>query len=525
MSTAVDIKKGASKGSSEDEKYGYRVPSEPLSGEVIAVQQARPKTLQKLVNFMRRLGGEERGIERVLPHEKTNQKPFDNFSVWYGLLFDILTLRMSANLSVSTFSLGTLGPQLFFMGWWDSFFTILLFNILGMIPPAYMATFGPKTGLRTIAFTRFTFGWYGAIVLAVVNIISAIGWSMVNSIVGGQVILAVSDGKCPIPVGVILIAIISLIVSLFGYNIIHQYERYSWILMLIIFCIVAALGAHSFVNIPMPSGKGEMASVLSFGAAVFGFSVAWCSFTMDYNVNMKADIPAWKPFTWTYLGLFISLNLIEWLGAAAMTAAVVDSEWSAAYEASGIGGLLEMCVQQAGGFGQFCLVLLAFSIVANNIPNNYSLGLSAQVLGNWALKIPRFVWTFVGVVVYVILAVAGREHFAQILDSFLLCIGYWATPYAMIIFMEHIVFKRGVYNLDTWNNKKGLPIGAAAFIAWAVSIVMAVMGMSQEWYVGPIAQAAGGAPYGADIGFELSIATSLVVYLPLRYLEKKKFGR
>lgn len=432
---------------------------------------------------------------------------------------------MSANLTVSTFSLGTLGPQLWFMGWWDSFLTILFFNFIGMIPPAYMATFGPKTGLRTISFTRFTFGWYGAMFLACVNIISCLGWSMVNSIVGGQIILSVSDGKCPLAVGVILIAIVSLLVALFGYKIIHQYERYSWILMIIMFCIVAGLGAHAFSNIPMPSGSGELASVMSFGAAVFGFSVAWCSLTMDYNVNMKEDTPAWKTFIWTYGGLFVSLNFIEWLGAAAMTAAIVNDDWAAAYAASGIGGLLGMCVASAGGFGKFCLVVLAFSIVANNIPNNYSLGLSAQVLGNWAIKIPRFLWTFTGVLVYVIAAVAGREHFATILDSFLLCMGYWATPFALIIFQEHLIFKRGVYDLDGWNDKRVMPWGLAAFFSWGVSIIMAVMGMSQEWYVGPIALAAFGPPYGADIGFELSIATCLLLYSPLRYLERKHVGR
>jgi len=432
---------------------------------------------------------------------------------------------MSANLTVSTFSLGTLGPQIWYMGWWDSFLTIFFFNLIGMIPPAYMATFGPKTGLRTITFTRFSFGWYGATVLAVANIIACIGWSMVNSIVGGQIILEVSDGKCPLAVGIILIAIISLIVALFGYKVVHQYERYSWVLTLILFAIVAGLGAKSFANIPMPSGKGEMASVLSFGAAVFGFAVTWCSLTMDYNVNMSEKYSAWRPFTWTYLGLFVSLNLIEWLGAAAMTAAVNDPDWADAYSASGIGGLLGMCVKSAGGFGKFCLVLIAFSIVASNIPNNYSLGLSAQVLGNWAIKIPRFIWTFIGVVVYVIVAVAGREHFAEILDSFLLCMGYWTTPYSLVIFQEHLIFRRGYYNLESWNNKTGLPLGAAAFVSWAASVVLAVMGMSQEWYVGPLALQAGGAPYGADIGFELSIATCLVLYPPLRYLEKKYIGR
>jgi NCS1 nucleoside transporter family len=432
---------------------------------------------------------------------------------------------MSANLTVSTFSLGTLGPQLWYMGWWDSFLTIFFFNLIGMIPPAFMATFGPKTGLRTICFTRFTFGWYGAIVLACINIISCIGWSMVNSIVGGQVIVTVTDGQCPLVIGVILIAVISLLVALFGYKIIHQYERYSWILMILIFCIVAGLGAKSFVNIPMPSGQGELAGVLSFGAAIFGFAVAWSSLTMDYNVNMSEEISAWKPFTWTYLGLFVSLNFIEWLGAAAMTAAMVNPEWAAAYEASGIGGLLGMCVASSGGFGKFCLIILAFSIVANNIPNSYSLGLCAQVLGNWAMKIPRFLWTFAGVLVYVVAAIAGRQHFATVLDSFLLCMGYWITPYAVIIFQEHIIFRRGVYNLESWNDKHGLPVGIAASVAWALAVVMAVMGMSQEWYVGPISLLAGGAPYGADIGFELSLATCLLVYPPLRYLEKRKFGR
>jgi NCS1 nucleoside transporter family len=412
------------------------------------------------------------------------------------------------------------------MGWWDSFLTILFFNILGIIPPAYMCTFGPKTGLRTICFTRFSFGWYGAWLLAVANVIACLGWSMVNSIAGGQIILAVSDGKCPLAVGVILIAILSLLVALFGYKVIHQYERYSWILMIILFCIVAGLGAKNFSNIPMPSGNAEMASVLSFGGAVFGFAVAWVSLTMDYNVNMSEKIPAWKPFFWTYLGLFVSLNFIEWLGAAAMTAAMTNPDWADAYAASGMGGLLGMCVASSGGFGKFCLVLLAFSIVANNIPNNYSLALSAQVLGNWAIKIPRFIWTFVGVIVYVVAAVAGREHFSSILDSFLLCMGYWASPYSMIIFMEHLIFRRrDGYNLDSWNDKHGLPLGAAAVFSFAVAVVMAVMGMSQEWYVGPIALAAGGAPYGADLGFELSIGTALLLYPPLRYLEKKYYGR
>jgi hypothetical protein len=83
MSNSTDFEKGASQSSSADENYNYGDAAVLVSREAVAVQQAGPKSLQKLVNFMGRLGGEERGIERVLPHEKTDQKPFDNFSVWY----------------------------------------------------------------------------------------------------------------------------------------------------------------------------------------------------------------------------------------------------------------------------------------------------------------------------------------------------------------------------------------------------------------------------------------------------------
>ena len=70
-------------------------------------------------------------------------------------------------------------------------------------------------------------------------------------------------------------------------------------------------------------------------------------------------------------------------------------------------------------------------------------------------------------------------------------------------FSKNISSKRGIYNLDTWNDKHSLPYGIAAFTAWGCSIIMAVTGMSQ-WYVGHIELLADGTPYAADIRFELT---------------------
>jgi hypothetical protein len=59
----------------DEEKNLGEPPSPPHEiedyGEVIVA--SRPKILTKLNHLLSRLGGEERGIERVLPHEKTDQ--------------------------------------------------------------------------------------------------------------------------------------------------------------------------------------------------------------------------------------------------------------------------------------------------------------------------------------------------------------------------------------------------------------------------------------------------------------------
>lgn len=59
-----------------------------------------------------------------------------------------------------------------------------------------------------------------------------------------------------------------------------------------------------------------------------------------------------------------------------MSTFTAKPEWSAHYEAEGIGGLLAApLIERTGGFGRFLMIILALSIVANNIPNLYSLSL------------------------------------------------------------------------------------------------------------------------------------------------------
>src|SRR5205823_8457778 len=163
-------------------------------------------------------GIETQGIERVLPTTRSHVRIFDNFTLW-----------MSANLVISTVALGTLATSVFQLGFWDSVVAIILFNILGALPVAFLSTLGPKLGLRQMTISRFSFGWVGAIIMALFNVAACIGWSAVNVIVGGQLVDALSGGAIPRQVGILFITIVTTLVSIYGYKIVHHYERYAWI--------------------------------------------------------------------------------------------------------------------------------------------------------------------------------------------------------------------------------------------------------------------------------------------------------
>src|SRR5256885_12912589 len=131
-------------------------------------------------------GIELHGIERVSPDHRYHVRIFDNFTMW-----------LSANLVISTVGVGAIAHPFFQLGFWDSFIAILLFNALGVLPVAFFSTLGPKLGLRQMTISRFSFGWYGSMLMAIFNVAACIGWSAVNVIIGGQLVAALSNNIIP----------------------------------------------------------------------------------------------------------------------------------------------------------------------------------------------------------------------------------------------------------------------------------------------------------------------------------------
>lgn len=477
--------------------------------------------LWKLAARFDAFGAETRGIERVMPDERPipPQKPIDAFTMW-----------MAANMTISTFSLGTLGPSIFELGLKDSALVIIFFNLLSTLPVAWFSTFGARTGLRQMVFSRYSFGYYVAMFPGVLNVIATVGWSTINTIVGAQTLKAVSTThQLPIAAGVVVIAILTLVPSFLGYRIVHMYERWAAIIPAIIFLIMLGEGAPHMVSGPYGgTGSIEAADILSFGAAIVGFGIGWVSYAADYTVNMPENTSSGAIFWATYVGLNVPLILIETLGAAYITTLDNKPTWAAAYDANGVGGLIAAGLSPLGGFGHFLTCLMALSIVANNIPNVYSMSLTVQIFGPVFQAIPRLFITLLGTVAYIILAIVGASHFDSWLDTLLVILSYWLCIFFAIVAEEHLIFRRNSfsnYPLNGINDPSVLPPGFAAMLAMGCGIAGAVLGMAQTWYVGVIGKKIGLPEYGGDIGFELSFSFAAIVYPIARYFEKRAFGR
>lgn len=440
---------------------------------------------------------EERGIQRVPDDDRTAQTPTQTGILWF-----------TVNFVLSSVTTGALAIGGFGLGLWDSLLAVVIFNAIGIIPVAIFCSWGPFTGLRQMVIARYAFGWNGAKLTALFNIAACIGWSMVNVVIGGS--LFHSIWGWPFWVCVLIIAGLTTIVSVYGYHLVQQYERYAWIPLAVIFVIIAIAGAPHFKNVAATT-TAHFAMWVGFGGAVAGFAIGWSSYASDYSAYMRRDTSRASVFWWTFIGEFAACVLLESLG-------ILLTTWHSNVFGTDV---LSSATNSLGTVWSDILLLgLVLSVVANNIPNDYSLGLTVQVLGKSWESVKRWVWTLIGAVIYTAVAILLIQiegaTVSETLTFFLLLVAYWLGPFSIILLLEHFYFRHGQYDLKAWDDPDYLRRGVTpALIAFVLGVIAAVLGANQyvppHQFAGPV-----GKWFGGDLGFELGTVVAGVVYFILR---------
>lgn len=313
-----------------------------------SVEEPFGTTETQLLNFFDkwalRMNAETKGIDLVTDEEKTQ-----------GSLVDAATMWLSANLVIATFALGALGITVFQLDFWSSVLVIIFFSLLGVLPVAFFSVFGVKTGLRQMIMSKFLLGDYAMRIFAFINIIACVGWGAVNIMSSAQLLHIVNNGKLPPWAGCLILIVMTILVSIFGYHVIHTYEKWSWVPNFAVFIAIIARMAmtKSFTFGEMKGGPVVAGNVLSFGGSIFGFATGWTTYASDYTVYQPRNANPYKIFFSILAGLWTPLLFTLILGAACATGTVTNTRIADMYNEYSVGGLVYAILVQDSlhGFG------------------------------------------------------------------------------------------------------------------------------------------------------------------------------
>ncbi|KAF2661505.1 hypothetical protein K491DRAFT_586896 [Lophiostoma macrostomum CBS 122681] len=474
--------------------------------------------LQRFANRLDALAGvEARGIDRVSPELRERPMAVKDyvhmFTIWFAM-----------NCTANQMTLGVLGPLAYGLGLTDAILLCMFGTIFGSLCTAYISTFGPMTGLRTLNVAKYTMGWWPSKLCVLLNLVIELGYGLIDCLVGGLLLSAVSGGGMSVIVGIVIVALITWVVATFGITWFHKFEAYVWApTVLVLFVLIGVAGPHFDTSTPS-SGSG---AVLAGNRVSYFFLTAsgplgWASASADYVCYYPKSTKRWGTFAMTASGITCGKLLIEFLGIGLGSGLLLNESWATAFSDHGVGALINESFAPLHSFGKFCSVVLALCIAANNIPGTYAAALNFQQLGAPFAKVPRPIWSTFACLVFAVIAIAGRDQLFSIFINFLGLIGYWTMIWITMTFEDEFLFRKGNFDWEIWNRKDLLPHGFAALFAFLVGWAGAILCMYQTYYTGVIASKVGA---GADLGLPVALAWTGIVYPPARWLELRFIGR
>lgn len=517
-----------------------------------------------------RIGVEDRGIERVEPEERANNASIKQFISVIGLWF----AGCGGITTMSSFFLPTIWYGLNMK---QSLLAGLIGMNLGCLVPAYCSVMGPKSGCRQMVTARFLFGHWGVKFVSLIVILGGIGWSVVNCVVGGQMLQAVSGNTVSLSLGIVIVFLGSLVVGVFGIRVLLRFQGLVAIptnIAILLYYIVVCKQAKWIPETNKMAAALDYDSLtvtghwLSYFTIAYSCTATWGSCASDYYILFPAKTSSLKVFWVTFFGIAVPSNFAAIVGLIAGAISYSYEPWTDAYNSFGIGGLINVAFTPWGGFGNFVVVVLYISVICNTLMNTYSSAFEIQLITTKFAIVPRWIWaTFISVI-YLVLSLAGKEHLSTVIGNVLPMLGYWITIYITLLLEENFLFRNKVtkklhfrefegqvdngdfdaelqkessaitysrsissdesntfelYNWNNWDQPSKITVGLAAALSFVAGAVGAAMGMDQVYFIGPIAKKIGA--NGGDIGMWLCAAFSGVVYPVLRYFELKRWGR
>ena len=439
----------------------------------------------------------EPGGAEFIPLSERHGNPLQLFWTW-----------TSPNMEFATIFVGVLGVSAFGLGFWEAALALVLGSAIGGITQGILSLRGPRFGVPQMVLSRLGFGYWGNVLPAGLNSVTAgIGWFAVNSVSGALALNVLTH--MPQVLCLIIIVAIQVVVAFFGYNLIHVFERYAFPVLTIIFLIAAGVvlsKAHPGASHHTIPG----AFLLTFGAS-FGYAVGWNPYASDYTRYFKPETSKAAIAWWSGAGLFISCALLEIVGAAVGTAVGPDDALAGP---GGMTGLL------ATPLADLTLLAIALGAISANVLNIYSGALSFTAIGiKLPLALRRAIVALGFGAIGFFLAWSGLHNAGSKYENFLLIIAYWIAPWLAVYFCD-LLLRPNPDEALLFNTKHTNWAGPVAMLAG--------MGLSiwlfsnQTEYIGVVPTHV---PSVGDLTFEVGFVITAVVYLAWHAIARSGRGK
>jgi len=427
----------------------------------------------------------EPGGAEFIPLNERHGRPIQLFWTW-----------TSPNMEFATIFVGVLAVWGFGLGFWTAALAMILGSGIGAVTQGILSLRGPEYGVPQMVLSRFGFGYWGNVLPAGLNSITAgIGWFAVNSVSGAFALNVLTH--IPQVLCLLIIVAVQVVVAFFGYNLVHLFERYAFPILTVIF-LIASVVILSKTHPGTSHHTIPGAFLLAFGAS-FGYAAGWNPYAADYTRYFKLDANRAAIAWWSGLGLFLSCALLEIVGAAAGTVAsatAINNNPTGAFT-----GLL------ATPLADLTLLAIALGAVSANVLNIYSGALSFTAIGiKLPLSLRRAIVALGFGTIGFFLAWSGLRNVSKY-ENFLLIIAYWIAPWLAVYFCDMLLRRRPHEAL----------LFATRRANWAGPVAMLVgMGISiwlfsnQTKYVGVVPTHV---PAVGDLTFEVGFVITAVVYL------------
>jgi nucleobase:cation symporter-1, NCS1 family len=429
---------------------------------------------------------EPHGLDAIDESER-HGSPRDLFGLWFG-----------ANSETANFAVGILTVALYGTSLGGAIVGLLIGSVLGYTVVSLVSIAGPRFGLPQMMISRRWFGSAGNVYPAFLAFLAGVGWFSVDCIFGAQAVGTLLH--VPYFVALALTLAASIVIAVYGYNMIHVFERFSAVAMLLGFSTIAIvvlahanLGAPFDAHAPFAAG-GEIGGIAFSAALAFAYSIGWAPCAADYARYLPASTPPRAVGWWAFAGGFTASLSLEILGAAAATA-VRGPGIANATPAETVGLL-------AGTNGWLAIAGLLTVLIGTmngNVMNLYSGALSLLVTfdaSRFPLRLVRWQAALAIGLAGGALAVVGADAdtTARVYGDFLGLLSMWAAPWAAIMIASGKP-ANGRY-------------GRRALTAWVVGIAAGVPFWQQTWFTGPIAAAH---PQFGDLSYFVSFAVAYAI--------------